>query len=162
MNTITCERGRVIETAGDRVRVRLDRNDSCQTCGLCLFGREGRGMILESENAIGAAPGDRVEMELERRDPLAAAGILFGLPLLAVLAGAGAGWLLAGTLGGSPDGGSALFAAIFLVGTFFLVRSRERRRRGRAGEGARLLRVITGPEPTARGNDRGQKAEKTL
>jgi sigma-E factor negative regulatory protein RseC len=110
-------------------------------------------MILESENAIGAAPGDRVELELERRDPLAAAGLLFGFPLLAVLAGAGAGWLLAGALGLSPDGGSVILAALFLAGTFFLVRRRERRRRGRAGEGARLLRVISGPEPSARGND---------
>ncbi|MDP8235243.1 MAG: SoxR reducing system RseC family protein [Candidatus Erginobacter occultus] len=158
MNTIACERGRVIETAGNRVRVRLDRNDSCQTCGLCLFGREGRGMILESENEIGAAPGDRVEMELERRDPLSGAFLLFGLPLLAVLAGAGAGWLLARALGLSPDGGSVLLAAIFLAGTFFLVRRLERRR-GRAGEGARVIRVISGMEPTARGNDRDRGGE---
>ncbi len=136
------EQGEVIETAGSRARLRLPRNDSCLACGLCLFGGDGRGMILEAENSAGAGTGDRVEVELERRDPLAAAGLLFGLPLLAMLAGAGAGWALAGQLGFSPDGGAVLLGALLTAGTFVLVRRREIRRKKNRGKGPRILRVL--------------------
>ncbi len=136
------EQGEVIATDGGRARVRLPRNDSCRTCGLCLFAADGRGMILEAENPAGAGTGDRVEVELERRDPLAAASLLFGLPLLAMLVGAGAGWTLSGRLGFSPDGGAVLLGAIFTAGTFVLVRRREITRKKRPGAGVRIRKVL--------------------
>jgi len=145
MNKISLEKGRVVAAAGNLVRIRLPRTDSCRACGLCLFGSGGQGMILETENETGAGVGDRVEVELERRDPLAAAGILFGLPLLALLAGAGGGWLLARAAGFSPDGGAALGAAVLSAGAFFLVRRRELRRAKRMGEGIRIRRVLSRP-----------------
>lgn len=145
------EQGEVIEAAGDRARVRLPRNDSCRACGLCLFAGEGRGMILEAENPVGAGAGDRVEVELERRDPLAAAVLLFGLPLLAMLAGAGAGWGLAGRLGCPPDGGAVLLGALLTAGAFVLVRRREIRRKKSPGKGPRILRVLPRDQASAPG-----------
>ncbi len=136
------EQGEVIAAAGSRARVRLPRNDSCRACGLCLFAGDGRGMILEAENPAGAGVGDRVEVELERRDPLAAAVLLFGLPLLAMLAGAGAGWALAGRLGFSPDGGAVLLGALLTAGTFILVRRREIRRKQNPGTGVKILKIL--------------------
>ncbi len=145
ISKIAIEKGRVVAAAGNLARIRLPRNDSCRACGLCLFGRDGRGMILETENETGAGVGDLVEVELERRDPLAGAFLLFGLPLLALLAGAGAGWLLARGLGFPPDGGAVLLAALLSAGAFFLVRRRELRRKSRAGEGIRIRRVLSRP-----------------
>lgn len=132
------EIGEVIDTGDGRARVRLPRKDSCRSCGLCLFGGEGRGMILEAENEIGAAPGDRVEVEVPRRDPLAAALLLFGLPLGAMLAGAGAGYLLAG------DGAAVLLGAILLAAAFILIRRRELRRGKIPEERIRIVRQFRG------------------
>lgn len=143
MVQVSIEVGQIIKTAGGRARVRLPRNDSCRACGLCLFGSDGSGMILEAENEVGAAAGDRVELEIPRRDPLFAALLLFGLPLLALLAGAGIGYALAGA------GAAVLLAALFLAGAFLLIRHRELRRRKRAGERIRVLRVVARSSPSA-------------
>lgn len=136
------EEGQVVDLVENRARVRLARNDSCRSCGLCHFGEDEGGMILEVGNSVGATTGDRVAVKLEERDPLSAAGLLFGLPLLALLSGAGTGWVLARALGFPPDGGAVLFSAVFLAGAFFLIRYRELQRRDGA---IRILRVVSRP-----------------
>ncbi len=153
------EEGQVVDIAGNRARIRLSRNDSCRSCGLCHFGEGGGGMIMEMENGVGATTGDRVAVKLEERDPLSAAGLLFGLPLLALLSGAGAGWALARALGLPPDGGAVLFSAGFLAGTIFLIRHRELRRRDGA---IRILRVVSRPGSPGSDPEQDRKEEVGL
>lgn len=142
---IAVESGKVIRAEGGKVLIRLERRDSCAACGLCRFGSGGGGMILEVEDTVGAASGDRVELEVPLRDPLAAAFLLFGAPLLAFLAGAGAGYALAGPAGADPDGGAVLLGALALAGTFLLLCRRDRRRQAGRRDEIRLVRIVPPP-----------------
>ncbi len=150
MKRTSIEEGLVIGTAGPRARVRLPRNDSCRTCGLCLFGRAGRDMIIEAENTAGAVAGEIVEVEIEREDPLGAALLLFGAPLAALLFGSAIGYLSAGLLGADRNGGAVLLGALLLAGTFFAVHRRELRQRTGAEAAVFVNRVVT---PVSRSSD---------
>ncbi len=136
------EIGRIVEVSGGKAKVSLPRNKGCAGCGKCAFASGGKDMLLEAENDAAGSPGDEVEVSVPFRDPLQASLLIFGLPLLALLVGAIAGYWLFHRFGGDPDFGAILLGAAGLAAVFLRVRSRERRRAAtRAGRVA-VIRVI--------------------
>jgi len=136
------EIGQVAETNGGRAKVVIPRKDKCGKCGKCLFASEGQGMWLEAENRVGAGLGDEVEVEIPERDPLVAALLLFGLPLLGLLVGVFSGYALAEILGWESNSIAILLGFVFLAAAFVFVRMYDRRRQKKEGRQIRIVRII--------------------
>jgi sigma-E factor negative regulatory protein RseC len=140
------ETGKIIEEKGNRVKISLPLKEGCSACGKCTLGRGGKYMFLEAENSAGARIGDEVMVEIPERDPLIAAFLLFGIPLLGLLIGGGAGYLIFFSWGGDPNAGAGLLGLITMAGGFIMLRLRERRLTKKTGGGIRIVRILN-PEP---------------
>ncbi len=136
------ETGKVIEIRGDRVKVSLPLKEGCSACGRCTLSRGGKYMRLEVENIAGARMGDEVMVEVPRRDPLVAALLLFGLPLLGLLAGVVAGTLLEKLWGWDSEAPAVVLGVFLLVASFFLVKIREKRLSRKKRGQIRIVRVL--------------------
>ncbi len=94
------ETGKVVAVRGDIAEVRFPRGRRCEGCGACCVA-DGEGvMVTEARNPLGAVVGQLVVVELPARQSIKAAYILYGVPLLAFLAGLGIGSLLGHLLSG--------------------------------------------------------------
>ena len=142
------ETGKVIEIKGDRAEVALPPTEGCASCKKCAMGRTGKYMTLEAENPVAARVGDEVAVEVPRRDPLVAASLLFGLPLLGMLAGIIAGTLLERALGWDSEVPALVLGGVLLVGSFFLVKLREKKFARQKERRVRIVRVSK-PGPAA-------------
>lgn len=102
-------------------------------------------MRLEAENIAGTRVGDEVMVEVPERDPLTAALLLFGIPLLGLLAGGGAGYLLFSSWGGDPNAGAGLLGLITMAGVFIILRRKERRLMKKDGGAIRIYPIVLKP-----------------
>ena len=136
------ETGKVIKIKGDRAEVALPPTEGCASCKKCAMGRTGKYMTLAAENPVAARVGDEVMVEVPHRDPLVAASLLFGLPLLGMLAGIIAGTLLERDLDWGSEVPAMVLGAVLLVASFFLVKIREKRLSEKKGRQVRIVRVL--------------------
>ena len=136
------ETGKIIEEKGNRVKISLPLKGGCSACGKCTLGRGGKYMFLEAENSAGVRIGDEVLIEVPERDPLIAAFLLFGIPLLGLLIGGGSGYLLFLSCSADPNAGAGLIGLITMAGVFIMLRRRERRLMKKNGGGIRILKII--------------------
>jgi sigma-E factor negative regulatory protein RseC len=145
------QQGRVVATAGARVRVRLGGTSGCSACdaghgcGAGVFGRllRRRPVELEFDNPIGAEPGQAVMVGLPESLFLAMTLRLYLLPLLAGLAGAAAGhWLglWAKLEGGALDLATAVSGIVLAL--IALRRARNRRMEFSPDRVVKLLRIV--------------------
>lgn len=114
------EVGQVIENKGSLVVVSLDRHDACSKCRACVAGIDSKEMILEATNACGAKVGDMVNISLEQSNFLKAVFIMYTIPLIALLAGLGLGYVLLKT-----EVAALGIGFVFLAITFVLIRKNE-------------------------------------
>lgn len=142
---------RVLEPAaggGRRVLVRLRLGEHCDRCAakaLCQPADEGRREI-EAEDPLGVAAGDQVRIAVRGSQVLNLSLLLYGLPLLLLLAGVGLGaWLLPA----DPwrDGGIFLLAVGLAAAALPVARLGLRRRSARGALlGASVAARLPGPE----------------
>ena len=133
------ENGIVIESAGGRAQVRIERTESCEGCHGCLYKADGHFMVADVVDRIGTEPGDRVRIETEAPSPMKASLLVFGVPLLMLFAGYAAGAALAPALGApQASQGIGIAGAALLFAASFVVLSLVSRRRaaGSAGQSA--------------------------
>ncbi len=114
---IVHERGTVETVGGAAARVRLEpaRAEACAHCRACKPA--GQGVYLLNVDAGDLHPGDRVTVAVPVPNPWWAIGLVFALPLAAMVVGAivGAEWRgLREWLGLDADG-TALLAALVLA-----------------------------------------------
>jgi positive regulator of sigma E activity len=115
------EQGTVLELLGGGwAKIKVNRGTTCQTCsgnGSCCepFGHDS--MIVVAQNRVAAQIGQDVEIEFASVSRGKAMGVLYIIPLAALLVGAILGYNL--ELFGSRDGSTALFGILFLVASFF-------------------------------------------
>jgi sigma-E factor negative regulatory protein RseC len=76
--------GIVIEANAEIAKVKLNRHNSCSSCGLC---RGADAEVLDVQNILDTKPGQRVILEFKEVNMLKAAVIIFALPLIAIMAG---------------------------------------------------------------------------
>lgn len=145
--------------AGRRVIVRLQLSEHCDRCAahaLCRPSGDGRREI-EADDPLGVSVGERVQVSVSGDQVLHMSLLLYGLPLLLLLAGVGLGARLL-PAGPWRDGGSFLLAVGLAAAALPLVRAGVRRRSGRgallgASVMMRLADAVDGaPGPITDGN----------
>lgn len=89
------ETGKVLNTDGDIAEISVIPGDGCRSCPASAACGMKNGMrIIRVRNPIKAEPGDIVSIEIANKSGLGAAVVLFGLPIMLVVAGLiiSAGW----------------------------------------------------------------------
>jgi sigma-E factor negative regulatory protein RseC len=112
--------------------VRLPRSEACAKCGACAAGLLEKEMIMTAKNSCGARIGDSVRLELEGSVFIKSAFIMYGFPLLAMVAGflAGMGFcvLFPGYIDGELFG--FLTGVLALMLSYYVIKRNERRFKG--------------------------------
>ncbi len=107
--------GKIIGFKGRAAEVEVLQSEACAHCQLCDMGAK-RLHVVEIENTAGAGLGDIVLLASPARELMLASFVAWLLPLLAVLAGIGAGYFFAGFVW--PDGRETAAAIMGLVMLF--------------------------------------------
>lgn len=113
------QQGVVILDKGKTAVVRFQKSDACGRCNAC-FHLGGTEADIEIDNLLGAKEGDVVLIELHGKSVLKASLIVYGVPLIGLIAGAALGSMWG-------DLYSALAAVLFAAGAFFILRALEPR-----------------------------------
>lgn len=113
------ETGIVVKTEGVTATVRVQKRGACEGCavrGVCEPSEEG--MEIEALNPVQAKVGQTVEISITPQTYLKSAIYIYGLPLVALIAGA----IIGKNLGDLyiKDINSDLVAAILGFGSFFI------------------------------------------
>jgi len=118
---IQTEQGTVLEILDSgQAKIKVSRRASCRTCslnGTCCEPLGHENMILVAQNQLGAGIGQKVAVEFIDVGRGKAMGVLYAIPLVALLIGAILGYNL--ELFQSQDASAALFGILFLVASFF-------------------------------------------
>lgn len=99
-------------------------------------------MCLEAENIVEARAGDEVMVKVPHSNPLLAALILFGIPLLGLLAGGVAGYIFFRELGIDPNAGAGIIGLISMAGVFILLHLKEKRQLEKGEKRINIVNVI--------------------
>jgi len=113
------ETGVVVKTEGITATVRVQRRGTCEGCaarGVCEPSEEG--MEIEALNPVQAQVGQTVEVSITPQSYLKSAIYIYGLPLVALIAGA----IIGKNIGDAYIKGinSDIIAAILGFGGFFI------------------------------------------
>jgi len=103
------EEGVVVGIEGGTALVRASAGSQCSGCaaaGSCQTGA-GRERVVEADNALGAAEGERVILSVPSSALLKASFQVYMVPVIGVLLGAGAAQMTVQLLAGDAAGGAA-------------------------------------------------------
>lgn len=134
--------GKVINVHGTIAVVQIRRHEACVKCGAC-GGASMRAATVEASNDIGAVVGQLVKLEIEAREVLGAAFIVYILPLAFMFAGFAVGMVLARAVGlsGSREAVAAVTGVIFLALSFAVIHYIDKKM-GRMKLIARITQVV--------------------
>lgn len=146
------ERGTVVATGPGSVDVAIEPSGACETCaGGCTEGANGKRLLEGVADTLGARPGDMVEVHTPVFARRRAQRLVYVVPVVAVLFGYLAGFLLANWLGIAPDAVGAAFA--IATGAASLVSlKRFERSFGRADGHPRVRAIIARGHSRSPGN----------
>ena len=103
--------GVVSEATGDRASVVLERTEGCGSCRHEASCGAGRGnATIAASNPVNAQPGDLVRLDVESSSVVLSAAVLFGLPLVMLIAGCVIGMTCTSWRGGGAIGAVIGFA----------------------------------------------------
>ena len=105
--------------------VKTTRSSACASCSsrnACHTSGGGKEMEVEAINTAQAKVGDRIVLNISTGSLLKATFLLYVFPILAMIAGALIGQMVAEARGTDPSGVSALFAFAFFGLAFFAIR----------------------------------------
>src|SRR3712207_586252 len=98
------QRGYIVEVLDDKTaRFQMQRMSACASCGKCIGASNSESMdiIVEVDNTIGGQVGDYVEVSMDHVNVMKAVGIVYGIPLIGLIAGTvGSYYALSGIVGG--------------------------------------------------------------
>lgn len=135
------ERGTVISRADGTVHVAIEPSEACATCGACAEGAGGARVLEDVVDALGAAVGDTVEVETPLRARRRAQGLVYVVPVAAIIAGYLAGFLLGTWANVAPDAVGAVLALVGGVAALVSVSRFDRYFRG-ADDQPRVRAII--------------------
>ncbi len=138
------EIGCVISVKDDAAIVAMPTSKECERCGACIIAGEGKQVLLLAKNTAGASEGDTVEVEIAPGKVIAAAFIIYVIPILLTIVGFLIGSAMAG---GDPDSNIPIVVAIaFLVASFVAVWLYDMRLRRVERRQAIVTRVLSDTE----------------
>lgn len=97
------EHGIVVAVHASTVDVAIEPSESCETCGGCAEGAAGKRLLQGVEDVFGARCGDEVEVETSNRARRRAQGLVYVVPVVMMVLGYLAGFLLGSTVEFAPD-----------------------------------------------------------
>lgn len=126
--------GVVVETCGEKVKVKVCRATACNHCGQCSEKERqvrsllepSKEIIVEAFNKAEAAVGETVELTAPDSTVLVAAVWAYLVPLVAFLTGVFLGQWLGPNVGLSSQAGSIILGAVFLAGSYLLLRLKNK------------------------------------
>jgi sigma-E factor negative regulatory protein RseC len=121
------ERGRVVTVRDGAVDVRMEVSTECGGCTACSRGADGETIMQDVRDPFGATVGDTVEVVIPDSVARPAAVAVFVVPVLAMLLGYLAGFLLGRWAGVAPDVSGLVFALVGANLAFVGVRLAERK-----------------------------------
>ena len=140
------EQATVIAVSDELAEVATTRHSACGSCAAssgCGTSFPQRRLTFRLHNRIDARVGDTVIVGLNEGALQRSSLLLYGLPLVGLLAGAIAGEQVAAALAGPSELGGVLGGLSGLIAALWGVR-RESERRVRSGkQSVKLLRVVT-------------------
>ncbi len=138
------EIGCVVSVSGDAAVVTMPMSPDCEKCGACVVADEGKELLLLAQNAAGAGQGDTVEIEISAGRVLAAAFIIYMVPVLMTIVG----FILGNALSGGDEEANLpiLLALAFLVVSFLSVWLYDMRLRRVERRQAVVTRVLSQEE----------------
>ncbi|MBE0416959.1 MAG: SoxR reducing system RseC family protein [Coriobacteriia bacterium] len=104
------EQGTVVSAVSGRLDVAIEPSESCETCGACAKGAGGKRLLVGVLDTHGARPGDTIEVETPRSARRRAQGLVYVVPVVALVCGYLAGFLLGTWAEFAPDAVGALLA----------------------------------------------------
>lgn len=102
------ERGIVVSVHDGAVDVAIEPSEACETCGGCAEGAAGKRLLEGVEDVLGALRGDEVEVETSGHVRHRAQGLVYVVPVMAMVAGYLAGFLLGTLAEFAPDAVGAI------------------------------------------------------
>jgi sigma-E factor negative regulatory protein RseC len=128
---ILVEEGIVLSASDGIVEVSLSKSDNCDTCSAKIICKPGDSekKVLKVLDPFGVLPGDIVKISIQGADVLKASFILYGLPLVILIAGIFSGLSLF-----SGNEQQELFSFLFslgLVAVYYLFVKSLQNKRGK-------------------------------
>jgi sigma-E factor negative regulatory protein RseC len=138
------ESGIIERVDGRRAVVRIQKGGSCAACenrASCHIGTD-RPLLVEVDNEMGAAEGDRVELSMPTASLLKLSFLVYMVPVLALVLGAilGAEW--AESLGFSSTSASLLLGGSALAVSFLFLKLLDRSLRRRPEYRPSLTKIL--------------------
>jgi sigma-E factor negative regulatory protein RseC len=151
------EQGTVVSASDGRADIMITPTDECDDCEICTEGAGGRRILEGAVDPIGVAPGDVVELETPLRARRAAQLLIFVFPVVALVLGYLAGYLLSAVLETDPDTLGAAGAITAAVLALLALRGVRVRASDGTDETPRVHAIIArGQEPPGSGSARLQ------
>lgn len=144
------EQASVVAVADGMAEVATLRRSACGSCnaksgcGTSILAAwfPQRQLTFRLPNQVGARPGDTVVVGLDEARLQRASVLLYGLPLLGLLAGAVIGEAIVGHLAASAELGAVSGGLFGLTAALVFVRNHSVANLRRRGNGVQLLRVV--------------------
>lgn len=145
--------GVVVLDKGKTAVVRFKKSDACGHCNAC-FRLGGNEAEVELDNPLRAKAGDEVVIELHGKSVLSASLIVYGVPLVGLVAG-----VALGSVWG--DLYAALAAVLFAAGAFFILRALEPRFSRMREFKPRMVEILSATDDIKKGeNDDAQTFDR--
>ncbi len=120
------ETGVVVGIHDDQAIVEMEASRDCEACGACRYTSTGR-MVAPVRNTLNAVVGDTVKVDIEPEMVVAAAMIVYILPIALFFVGYSLFMWFGDILALSGEMPGVVGALLFLIGSFFAVRIVDRR-----------------------------------
>jgi len=140
------EEGIVVESCGDRARIRVARTSACKHCStraLCRpFGETYNEM--EVANPAGASKGQRVVVGVEPARLVKNSLVVYGIPVVGFIAGAAVGGYVSRVWAGkdAADIGAITGAALFLGLALIVTRTLDRAANRKVERLPRIIEIV--------------------
>jgi len=138
------EIGCVVSVNDEAAVVAMPLSKECEKCGSCMISGEGKEVLLVAHNSAGAGPGDTVEVEISAGRVIAAAFIVYMIPVILTIVG----FLVGNAIAGGDENSTLpiVLAVAFLVVSFLCVWLYDLRLRRVERREAVVTRTLSGDE----------------
>lgn len=152
------ECGQIVEVKDNIATIKLTRKSACASCGACGMGGHQKDMLLSIPNTLGGEVGDYAELDLSSKQLLKASVIMYVGPLIALLAGVVAGYLLGAKLDLNKELFAVILGLLFTGLSYLGIRVLEPRFKKGHNFSPQLVKII---KKDTKGEDLDGKCEGT-